>query len=108
MTVMEVLDLVHQIEKKEVTIALEEPRPLTGNVTFVCSNGYKVVVFDDCGQWDYLDSVVEPDGHVTSFWAGIESEKKLNPYWEPVRQYVPPDDVAEGIYGLGGGLHGSP
>lgn len=31
------------------------------------SNGWRLEVFDDCGQWDYVDSVVAPDGRELEF-----------------------------------------
>lgn len=30
-------------------------------------NGWKIVVFWDCGDWDYIDSVIAPDGRKAGF-----------------------------------------
>ena len=35
-----------------------------GNMIYDCSNGWKVVVFNDCGAWDYVDHVITPDSRV--------------------------------------------
>ena len=29
---------------------------------FLVSNGWRVAIFDDAGDWDYIDRVVSPDG----------------------------------------------
>lgn len=38
-----------------------------GNVGFVTSDGWKVVVFNDCDEFDYIDSVESPDGRTISY-----------------------------------------
>lgn len=38
-----------------------------GNVEYETSNGYRVVVFNDCNAWDYFDSIVSPDGRVLDY-----------------------------------------
>ena len=32
------------------------------NHTFTDSEGWKVTIFYDCGEWDYIDNVESPDG----------------------------------------------
>lgn len=33
-----------------------------GNVAFLLPDGWRVVVFNDCSEWDYVSSVRAPDG----------------------------------------------
>lgn len=42
-----------------------------GDVRFALSDGSQLVVFNDCGDWDYVDEVVLPDGRRGDFddWA---------------------------------------
>lgn len=39
-----------------------------GDVRFRLPNGWVVVVFNDCNDWDYVDSVEAPDGRSWSPW----------------------------------------
>lgn len=39
-----------------------------GNETFECRDGWKVVIFYDAGDLDYIDSIVMPNGDVIDFW----------------------------------------
>lgn len=39
----------------------------SGDVTLALPNGWTVVVFSDCGAWDYLDEVRAPDGRVWEY-----------------------------------------
>lgn len=41
---------------------------LGGNVNFDCANGWKVVIFYDCGGLDYICHFVKPNGLVIDFW----------------------------------------
>lgn len=33
-----------------------------GNIAWTLSNGWRVVVFNDCVEWDYIDRIEAPDG----------------------------------------------
>lgn len=53
-------------------------------VTFGISEGWKVVVFYDCGGFDYLDSFISPDGKVIDFWDWPESsDRQTLVDWSP-------------------------
>lgn len=39
-----------------------------GDVAFVTPCGHTVVVFNDCDEWDYIDSIEAPDGSVAWSW----------------------------------------
>ena len=33
-----------------------------GEIEFVTPSGWRVSVFNDCGSWDYIDSIHNPEG----------------------------------------------
>jgi hypothetical protein len=43
---------------------------------FVLANGWKVRVFWDCGDWDYIDEVEAPDGRVWEW--GLTQDEVAN------------------------------
>lgn len=45
-------------------------------VAFPCRDGWKVIVFYDVGELDYIDSFVSPTGEEIDFWLWPESEDK--------------------------------
>lgn len=55
-----------------------------GNV-FYLVNGWEVVVFNDCDDWDYIDSVIHPDGRKGEYedWFGAEDENGDSEYQQP-------------------------
>lgn len=91
MTDDEIIDMLEAADRGELTIAYgwhpaikawsEESRatlvgkdPPTwasvyaGDVCFVLSNGWRVVVFNDCEEWDYVSDVIAPDGTSEVIW----------------------------------------
>jgi hypothetical protein len=67
----EIADLLRQVGRGEVAARLVEPgcsweQVYVGNVEFDIS-GYRVVIFNDCDELDYVDSVVTPDDRVGDF-----------------------------------------
>ena len=67
----EIAELLRQIESGVVTLECRMSRSpqdvYAGDVTYHSSNGWVVVIFNDCNDWDYVDSVVAPDGRVANF-----------------------------------------
>lgn len=68
------------------------------NATFDAPGGWKVVIFYDCGDLDYIDSFVTPDGVEIDFWkwdvrhpdrrtlmgwGGVGDIERLRPLLEP-------------------------
>jgi hypothetical protein len=67
----EIADLLRQVGRGEVAARLVAPscswqQVYAGNVEFDI-NGYRVVIFNDCDELDYVDSVVTPDNRVGDF-----------------------------------------
>lgn len=88
-----VLEILHAIESGARQVVKREPLGLGwGNVEFTLDDGTKVVIFEDEGAWDYVDSVVLPDGTALRFW---ETDKDR---WKLVREYEPPQPVVEDVY----------
>jgi hypothetical protein len=47
-----------------------------GNVRIAVRDGWWVVVFYDCGELDYIDHFVAPDGSVVDFWEWPDSDDR--------------------------------
>ena len=64
-----------------------------GNMTYSCSNGWKVVVFNDCSAWDYIDHVITPDGRIIDDNDDFENDKES---W--LLRYYPSEKVIKEKY----------
>jgi hypothetical protein len=102
LTETEVLAFLGQVERGEVTLTSRwEPQDVyCGNVPYEASNGWHLVIFNDCNEWDYVDQVTSSDGRVYEFDDGE---------WQngPVNSYSPTDQVAWEKYGIPGYLNHS-
>src|SRR5262245_27423319 len=60
----EILEVIHAIESGVVSVTKSDPWNYEGNdcPVFTTSNGWRFVVFNDIGQWDYFESITAPDG----------------------------------------------
>lgn len=84
----DLLAVLRAIEAGEVTITCEIDPVYCVHVEYRTSNGWRLVVFNDCGEWDYLDSAEAPDGRT---WAFLEMS-------EAMQDYRPPDEVVRAAY----------
>jgi DNA-directed RNA polymerase subunit RPC12/RpoP len=93
----ELMDFLRAIEGGEVSLRPEfDPQDIyAGNVSYMASNGWRVTVFNDCNEWDYIDSVAAPDGRSLDF-DSIDNHMPL------AREYTPSDEVAWRRYGIPG------
>jgi hypothetical protein len=68
-TYRELMEFIKAVE--DGTIALETTwNPESGdwgNISYVASNGWKITVFNDANEWDYIDSFVTNDGRIFDF-----------------------------------------
>lgn len=94
----EILTVLHAIESGTITLTPEmDPQMVcAGDVTYYASNGWKLTVFNDCGEWDYLDSVETSDGRQMAF-DDLETLASI-------RNYHPSDEVAWTRYRIPGYL----
>ena len=84
-----------------------------GNVEYALSNGWGVTVFNDCGEWDYIDSIKAPGGEWINLWpssadynanaAGHPEAMNAHDRWIPVREWCPRDEEGPWLWD-GGGL----
>lgn len=65
----EVLDFLQAIEQGSITLTpQEDPQEVyAGDVTYSASNGWEITVFNDCNEWDYIDSIRASDGRTIGF-----------------------------------------
>jgi hypothetical protein len=70
-TAPDIMAMLRRIERREVTLKCinnEPPRDIyCGNCTFETSDGWTIVIFNDCDEWDYIDHVTDPDGDTATF-----------------------------------------
>jgi hypothetical protein len=64
----EAWDFVHAIERGEITLTVVPPANMySGNVGYRASNGWIIVIFSDCGEWDYIDRIEDDACHELDF-----------------------------------------
>lgn len=95
----DILDFLQAVEKGEITLTPNKCIPqevYAGDVPYSASNGWSIVVFNDCNDWDYLDSV-QRGGQSLDF-------KHFVDYMPKVAAYRPSDIVAWERYKIPGYL----
>jgi hypothetical protein len=85
----DVLSVLKELRAGTITAQLDPDQDLravsyNGNVAYVLSNGWRVRVFNDCGGWDYIDSVIAPD---LTTWTYEELER-FEHVWSPTGDEV--------------------
>jgi hypothetical protein len=113
-TTAEVLAVLRAIEAGDELVALADGRfdnMYSGDVPYDCSNGWTLIVFSDCGEWDYLDSVILPDGTRLGLWDFLDDPTYVPLSWgeraphpadayEEVRDYRPSREACRETWGL--------
>jgi len=69
---LELEQVMARIAAGEITVRpIRDPASVyAGTVRYTASNGWTIVVFNDCNEWDYIDSV-EIDGVVVASYESI-------------------------------------
>lgn len=69
LTSAEVLAVLHAIDRREITLKTDTPPAdvYAGDCRYEASNGWTLIVFNDCNDWDYLDHATAPDGREWDF-----------------------------------------
>lgn len=93
----ECLDFLHRIETGELTL---EPvhcaqDVFAGDVEYLASNGWSLVVFNDANEWDYIEKIRSADGRRVDFDEICESMARLS-------SYSPTHEVSWKVYRLPG------
>lgn len=102
MTHDEMIALLQRMDSGDLDFWCEEygwKETYAGDVTFVAADGHRIVVFNDCDQWDYVDSIFAPGGaKIWEFPQAVESDDdcriinwtpKDMPRWENARVQEP-------------------
>lgn len=93
----EIWNFLHAIEGGaiELTPAVEPQEVYSANVTYSASNGWKITVFNDCNQFDYIAEIVSVDGHRVTYDDFCETLPELE-------KYAPAPELAWSRYGIPG------
>lgn len=93
----EILAFLRSIESGEVRLTpLEEPQEVyAGCVPYTASNGWKLVIFNDANEWDYIEQIRTADGRECSYDDIYESMPTVD-------AYEPSIDVSWTRYGIPG------
>lgn len=103
MTAEHLREVLEAIERGDVTITpagSTADEIYAGNVTYSASNGWTIVVFNDCNCWDYLESATAPGGERVEYPNGFETEAERGDLYELFVSYEPPGDVIRETYGF--------
>lgn len=95
-----VLEFLRAIEDGSITLTPTIcPQDIyAGDVTYSASNGWTLVIFNDCNVWDYMAQIETPDGRVLDF----DTMENTMPR---VKEYRPTDEVSWVRYRIPGYLH---
>src|SRR4051794_38364252 len=95
-TEVELMDFLRAIEQGSVLLQPEqEPQKVyAGNVSYSASNGWKIVIFNDANEWDYIDCITTADGR--SFDYDELAEMPI------IEAYEPSEEAAWSKYGIPG------
>lgn len=64
----EILVVLQRIDAGELSLDLVPDDGVLGSLReYHCSNGWKIFVFDDAGQWDYIHQYLLPDGRIVAY-----------------------------------------
>lgn len=68
-TSQEAMQLLRDIETGAVTLTPLDDwwEVFAGNVRYTTSNGWTIIVFNDCNDWDYVDTLTAPDGRSAEY-----------------------------------------
>ena len=67
----ELLRFLDAVARGEITLTpdYDPQRVYAGNVRYTASNGWRMVIFNDANEWDYIDAVETPDGRSLDYHA---------------------------------------
>lgn len=96
-TEKELLQFLKAIEEGTISLRPESsPQDIyAGNVTYTATNGWRITIFNDCNEWDYVDKAITADGRSVNF-DSIDNDMPI------AREYLPADEIAWQRYGIPG------
>jgi hypothetical protein len=95
------VDFLEAVGRGDISLTPKCARPMDCiHPVYFASNGWKICIFNDCGDWDYID-YIEADG-VTYDYGDIRSRYPMT------YQYSPSTEVSQSVYKLelGGEYYG--
>jgi hypothetical protein len=94
----EVIAVLARIHTGEITLFEPEDArrrwedTYAGYVDFKLSNGWTLIVFNDCGGWDYVERIVGPWGDIEPMEMDPKDLPLSDaPWWQGVVNWTPPD-----------------
>lgn len=97
----EIWEFLHSIELGRITLEVEgliEPQEIyAGNVAYGASNGWRIVVFNDANEWDYIDEIVAGDGRRIVF-------DEIYTSYPDVSNYSPSQEISLSKYQIPGSM----
>jgi hypothetical protein len=108
----EIWAFLHAIDREEITLVSDGDPPHAGDFEYLASNGWRIVVFFDCPEFDYIDSIVADDGrrweyglpdeyyddlYTENYADGTSAQSKWPPFPE---HYHPGTDAARRAFKL--------
>lgn len=94
------LRLLKDIEQRKINVV---PRALpsdvyAGDVVYDLSNGGQLIIFNDCDSWDYIDSIVFPDGQTMTYDEIANSDSEGRHFYQELYNYIPPKEILAEVY----------
>jgi len=88
-TEKELLQFLQEVEEGTISLHPEfHPQDIyAGNVTYTATNGWRITIFNDCNEWDYVDKAITADGRSVDF-DSIENDMPI------AREYMPANEIA--------------
>jgi len=82
-----------------VLTPMQEPQWVyAGVVGYNASNGWRIAVFNDANEWDYIEWIAASDGRRVDFFFDMTEEDA------DLEHYAPSNDVSWRCYGIPGYL----
>ena len=75
----ELCDQLKKIESGEVTLVEQTDNNWCAMRRYITSTGWTIEVFDDCGDFDYIDYATAPDGRTLDFHSIVGSRADYRP-----------------------------
>jgi hypothetical protein len=91
-----ILAFLRGIEAGEISLKPERPpqEVYAGDVSYIASNGWRITIFNDANEWDYIDQIVTSTGEEVDYDDLYEMSL--------LRDYAPGDELAWIRYGIPG------
>lgn len=93
----EIWDFLQAIEDGDVTLSPEgDPQDIySAAIVYHGSNAWKIVIFNDCNQWDYIEEIVTADGRRMNYDEIFEAHPCID-------KYFPSAEISWSRYGIPG------